>query len=255
MHTVLDALRSLSPTNRVLLAIGLVVVVLWVWTSLRARWRDRERTVYVLPDDATFGHEGARPAPPRTSPAATAPAPVPPGESDATPGSASGPVAPPDTEADDTDGTESPAVVAPGAPGAAAQAPPWAPDWAEGRRLCPCCGYATDFTPAHRCSLCDWEEPPQPVLDDDHPMPPDPDDLLDEARARYRATGSALTPEEREEWLGPLSPNEVELRRQLHDRLEYLRTGDRPDGSETWEAIGRIIDDLHREQEHEGLDT
>lgn len=259
MNPIQEALRTLSPANRVLVAVGAGAVVLWVWTSLRARWRNREHTVYVIPDDETFGHEGRHdPAPSEPAPA-PAPAAKPGGDlrSVAEPGPRS--AVPPDRAAEDDDVAEMPAVAAPDGPdapdAAAARTPSWSPDWAEGRRLCPCCGYATDYTPARRCSLCDWEEPPEPVLDDDLPVPPNPDDLLDEARARYRTTGSALTPEERAEWLGPLTPSEIELRRQLHDRLEYLRTGDRPDSSETWEAIGRIIDDLHREQEREGLDS
>ncbi len=255
MTSILEALRALSPANRVLIAVAVVGVVLWVWTSLRARWRDREHTVYVLPDDATFGQDGRRDATSSEPTAAPAPATAPGIESRSVAEPGARPSVASHQAAGDDEVAETPATRTPDAPDAAIQTPPWAPDWAEGRRLCPCCGYATDYTPARRCSLCDWEEPPEPVLDDDLPVPPNPDDLLDEARARYRTTGSALTPEERAEWLGPLTPSEIELRRQLHDRLEYLRTGDRPDSSETWETIGRIIDDLHREQEREGLDS
>lgn len=259
MNAIVQALRSLSVTNRVLIVVALVVVVAWVWSSLRARWRDREHTVYVLPKDAAFGDAGmhvraaAEPAnisAPGTPPAAgagSAPAPA----SDSTVGNEP----PPDVDGEGEDAADSTDAGPQDAAVAANDTPPWAPDWAEGRRLCPCCGYATDYTPAHRCSLCDWEALPEPVLDDDHLMPPDPDDVLDEARARYRATGSALDPADRVDRLGAPTPRELELRRQLHDRLEYLRTGDRPDSSETWDAIGLLFDQLHQAQERKGLDA
>ena len=259
MNAIVQSLRSLTVTNRVLIVVALVVVVVWVWSALRARWRDREHTVYVLPKDAAFGATDNR-APAAAEPAdAFAPG-TPPAvdaESAPAPGSSStvGNEPSPDVGAEDQDAAGSTDTGAQEAAVAVNDAPPWAPDWAEGRRLCPCCEYATDYTPAHRCSLCDWEEAPEPVLDDDHLMPPDPDDVLDEARARYRATGSALDPAERAERLRAPTPQEIELRRQLHDRLEYLRTGDRPDTSETWDAIGLLFDQLHQAQERQGLDA
>ena len=75
----------------------------------------------------------------------------------------------------------------------------------------------------------------------------DPDDALRVARASYRATGSALSPEVRADFHGVLTPRALDLRMQIRERLEYLRTADRPDASETWELIDHRFDELHDE--------
>jgi Cysteine-rich CPCC len=239
MNSILDAIRSLSLTNRVLVAVGLAAVGLWGWTWLATRWRRRAHTLYVVGDEPRFD---------TTTPV----------DAEPVAGTDDAPARHPRMQTEDAD-PDADAENSSGEPDSAdesdAVAPaPWSEDWAGGRKLCPCCGYATDFRETHRCSLCDWDEPLTEGLEHDVVTDPDRDDVLGEARARYRETGSSLVPAERARLRGTSTPEEIELRRQLRDRLEYLRSGDRPDNSETWEKIGRLFDQLHQQQERQGLD-
>lgn len=216
MPTAWSQLLELSLANRLLLAVAGAVSVVWIWTTFAARRRNRGRTVYIVRNDSRF-----------TDGPVSAPDASPPVDAE------------PDTER----------------PSDAELAPAWSEDWAGGRRLCPCCDYPTDYTVAHACSFCDWQDPPAPEVALPFPVPGrdsltvevDPDDALQDARACYRATGSAFRPEDRPDFNGVLTPRALDLRKQIHERLDYLRTADRPDTSETWELIDHLFNELRDE--------
>lgn len=127
-------------------------------------------------------------------------------------------------------------------------------DWANGRPICPCCGCATDYDQWSTCSLCDWEEPlsPRPGWE---LAGSERNGLLAEARDRYRTTGSAIADDDRASWGGDLTSRERELRTRLRERCDYLRAGERPDASETWEEVDRLLEALRAEAERKRRDT
>jgi hypothetical protein len=129
----------------------------------------------------------------------------------------------------------------------------WAAEWANGRPLCPCCGYATTYDEFVPCALCDWEEPvaPEPGWE---VATSERLSQLEVARARYAATGSALSPEDRGSWAGELTGRQVELRRELRAKLDYLKGGERPDTSESWEEVDRLLAALGEEAERKRTD-
>jgi hypothetical protein len=65
-----------------------------------------------------------------------------------------------------------------------------------------------------------------------------------EASDRARATGTALSPEDQESWVGTHTARKQELRSQLRARYDYLMRGDPPDSPETWDAIDQLLEDL-----------
>ena len=91
-----------------------------------------------------------------------------------------------------------------------------------GRTVCPCCGYATNYDRFLTCRLCDWAEP----LAENASWgvaASERDQLVAEPRSRYLATGSALTLGDRATWAGELSSEQRALRKELQNRLEYLK--------------------------------
>jgi cysteine-rich CPCC protein len=119
-------------------------------------------------------------------------------------------------------------------------------DWSDGRPVCPCCGCITERGAWVTCSVCDWEEP----LADDPNLEiaaTERDAILAESRERYRATGSVLSDEDRATWGGELTDREKRLRTKLREACDYLRVGDRPDASERFEEIDRLLAELREE--------
>jgi len=115
-----------------------------------------------------------------------------------------------------------------------------------GRTVCPCCGYATNYDRFLTCRLCDWAEPLA-----ENPSwgvtASERDQLVAEARSRYLATGSALTLGDRATWAGELSSEQRALRKELQNRLEYLKDPERPDASETWAEVDALLTQLDEE--------
>lgn len=118
--------------------------------------------------------------------------------------------------------------------------------WTAGRVVCPCCGYPTDYPYSPTCSLCDWEEP-RGESPEWRVARSEREAMLSEARASFIATGSAITEEERASWGGELTARELELRHELRAKLDYLRSGNRPDTFETWELVDALLFELERE--------
>jgi hypothetical protein len=204
-------------TAVVLIAVGLVAR-----TMLSFLTRTSRRTLYVLDES---GHSVGHEAP--------------------TEESAQGPAA-----ADDESAT------AAEAPGDADSVDSQTPDWADGKPLCPCCGYPTatdEFNDV--CVLCDWSEPEsddsllgsfrwevlstvQPGIGDE-----ERERELRLAKRNFAKYGSALSPEDRQRELGSLNERQVTLRRELRERFDYLKS-DPPDISETWDTIDGLITGL-----------
>jgi hypothetical protein len=135
-----------------------------------------------------------------------------------------------------------------------------APDWADGRPLCPCCGYPAMVDIDMPCVLCDWDEEEFPESEAEHsgvllatPLihvdsSAEREEALALARKNFATFGSAASPQEREEdGADPLTTHQIELRRKLRERFDYLKGGDRPDTSETWDTIDDLIKQLREE--------
>ena len=122
-------------------------------------------------------------------------------------------------------------------------------EWSSESPVCPCC-HCIAQSGSKSCFVCDWEEP----LGEDVEAG-NRDALLAEARARYDATGSAITVEERASWGGLLTPREQQLRSEIRERCDYLRAGDRPDTSEVHEEIDRLLGQLQNEAKRKHVDA
>ena len=203
--------------------------------------RSRERTLYVLDASGHASGAGSRTALPT-----------------------------PDDSQEEARIAEEPAVDGPTAESVGAQSgsspgqvppdEPSSPDWADNRPLCPCCGYPTAMDEFNEvCPLCDWSEA-EP--DDDPPNlapllpslpqiqaglgPEEREQELALAKENFAKYGSVYPPGERPEELAVLNERQVNLRRELRERFEYLK-GDPPDISETWELIDGLLTGLRKE--------
>ena len=110
------------------------------------------------------------------------------------------------------------------------------------------------------CVLCDWDEEEFPESEAEHPAvvlgtpqihvdsSADREEALALARKNFATFGSAASPKDREEeGADPLTAKQIELRRKLRERFDYLKGGDRPDTSETWDTIDELIKHLREE--------
>jgi hypothetical protein len=223
--------RALPEWQQALLSGGALIAAGAVGRATMKILRRPERTLYIM--DAGGHVVGAAPAalPPDVQEAATDSAAEPSADDSAEP------------SADDAEGVESAA-----------------PDWADGRPLCPCCGYPAMDDIDMPCVLCDWDEEEFPESEAEHPAlalgspqihvdsSAEREEALALARKNFATFGSAASTKEREEeGADPLTTNQIELRRKLRERFDYLKGGDRPDSSETWEAIDDLIKQLREE--------
>jgi len=121
--------------------------------------------------------------------------------------------------------------------------------WSSEAPVCPCC-HCIAQSGSKSCFVCDWEEPFGEDVEAGNR-----DALLAEARARYEATGSAITVEERASWGGLLTTREQQLRSQIRERCDYLRAGDRPGTLEVREEVDRLLGQLQEEAKRKRVDA
>ena len=220
-------------------ALAAVAVIVSVTGSLLTR--SRERTLYVLDASGHASGAGSRTA-----------------------------LSTPDDSQEAVPIAEAPAVDEPTAESVGAQShsspseiPPDEPlnvDWAENRPLCPCCGYPTAVDEFNEvCPLCDWSEAePDGERPSFTPLLPSLPQIQEGLGAEEREQelalakenvakyGSVYPPGERPAELVVLNERQVNLRRELRERFEYLK-GDPPDISETWELIDGLLTGLREE--------
>ena len=220
-------------------ALAAVAVIVRVTGSLLTR--SRARTLYVLDASGHASGAGARTALPRPA-----------GSREEARVAEEPAVAEPTAESVGAQSESSPGEVPP--------VEPRNPDWADNRPLCPCCGYPTAMDEFNEvCPLCDWSEAePDDELPQFTPLLPslprieeglgveEREQELALAKENFAKYGSVYPPGERPAELAVLNERQVNLRRELRERFEYLK-GDPPDISETWELIDGLLTGLREE--------
>lgn len=122
---------------------------------------------------------------------------------------------------------------------------------------CGCCDYPVfpdGFLPRYTtCPICDYEDARR-----------DSDGFVEaaseqrktdvDARNRFLQFGSVISPEERAEFDGALSDEEVRLRLEARRVFDYVLGGERPDASERWEEATGLLEAI-RDAERRRLDA